>query len=91
MKRGGDLGAGGDVLFCFDDVKQGLAYGLATNGDVYLTHKQDRVIIHVPGVPFIARRGGVNIKRVTGAGAVIYRNEAAQAASHQRRGRTHSQ
>ena len=65
-------------FYCFDDVKRGIAFGVGVQGIYDLTGKPDTLIIHVAGVPYIPLRGLTNVTLVTGAGAVLYQNQAEQ-------------
>ena len=69
----------GVLLFCYDDVAQGIASGASTNGDIYLdSARPDCVIIHPPGGAFIPLQGLMHVKRMTGSEAVLYHSQAEQ-------------
>lgn len=67
---------GGYILFYYDDVKRGIAYGASVQDDFILTSKPESITVHALGRPVIPFSGLTKVKLVTGAGAVDYRTKA---------------
>lgn len=68
--------AGGNLQFYYDDVQQGIAYGIGLQDDFILTSSPDSVVVHGPNVPVVLEVASANVKVETGKEAAVYRTQA---------------